>query len=154
VKNIKPSIVFISISIILLIAYFYLSFKNTQSLKSQIVINNKTISVEIANTEKKREKGLSMHQPLSNDEGMLFVFDNPGNYGFWMKDMLFDLDFIWIFNNKIVEITSDVSHNDQRRVYQPKMQVNSVLEVESGFVKRNQIKVGEQIKILSNTIKY
>jgi uncharacterized protein len=154
VKKIKPSIVLISISIFVLFAYFFVSFKNNQSKNPQLIINNKIINVEIADTEDKREKGLSFHQPLTDDEGMLFLFTTANRYGFWMKDMLFDLDFIWIFNGQVVDLTENVSHNNQGKVYQPKVPVTQVLEVKAGFTRRNQIKVGEQTKILSNTIKY
>jgi uncharacterized protein len=149
--KIKPSTFLIILSIIIIAIYLVIAIFSNQKKFNQVKINNKTINVEIADTNAKREKGLSFHEPLSEDEGMLFIFDTPGRYGFWMKDMNFDLDFIWIKNNKIVEITSNVSHNNPGKVYQPKTEVDSVLEVKSGFAKRNQIKIGEQIKILTNT---
>ena len=52
--------------------------------------------VEIANTNELRQKGLSSRESLSSNSGMLFVFEEPGHHSFWMKDMRFPLDLIWI----------------------------------------------------------
>jgi uncharacterized membrane protein (UPF0127 family) len=147
VKKIKSSIFFIFISTVLLIAYFYVNLNSQKSRLTPIVINNKTVFAEIADTEAKREKGLSFHKPLSDNEGMLFIFPTTGHYGFWMKDMLFDLDFIWINNNKIVEITQVVSHNKQEVIYQPKEPVDQVLEVNAGYTKRYVLKISDTVTI-------
>jgi len=146
-KRINPSTIFIILSVILLLSYIFIKFNSQRTKLTEITINDKKIQVEIADTEVKREKGLSFHKPLASDEGMVFVFESPANYGFWMKDMTFDLDFIWIKNSKIVEITENVSHNDQRKVYQPKLPVDQVLEVKAGFAKENDIRIGSGVLI-------
>jgi uncharacterized membrane protein (UPF0127 family) len=58
--------------------------------------NGKTIVAEVAQTQGSREQGLSGRDGLSDGEGMLFIFDTPGRYAFWMKDMTFAIDIIWI----------------------------------------------------------
>jgi uncharacterized protein len=146
--KIKPSTFIIFLSIIIIAIYLIVTTFAKQEKFNQIEINNKTINVEIADTSAKREKGLSYHKLLSEDEGMLFIFDQPARYGFWMKDMNFDLDFIWIKNNKIVEITNNVSHNNQGKVYQPDMAIDSVLEINAGYAERNKFKIGDILKII------
>lgn len=143
--KLRPSSIFILLSLAVVFAYFIVKYQNQKTKSSQITINNKTINVEIADSDAKLEKGLSFHKPLSDDEGMFFVFENPGSYGFWMKDMTFDLDFIWIYNGHVVDLTENVSHNNQERIYQPKLPVTEVLEINAGFVKRNGIKVGDLV---------
>lgn len=143
----KPSTILIILSTIFLIIYFSINLINDNAKPSKIIINNKIIDIEIANTEEKRTKGLSLHKPLKENEGMLFIFAQPGFYGFWMKDMLFDLDFIWIQDEKIVDLTENVSHNNQEKIYQPKVPVTQVLEVNSGFVKKNGVKMGDEVRI-------
>jgi len=59
-------------------------------------IAGQDIKVDLALTEAQREQGLSGRQSLNENEGMLFVFDSPGNYPFWMKDMNFPIDIIWL----------------------------------------------------------
>ncbi|MFA6341035.1 MAG: DUF192 domain-containing protein, partial [Candidatus Paceibacterota bacterium] len=63
--------------------------------QKEINMGNKLIKVDIADDDCKRSLGLSGRRSLKDDEGMLFIFDKVGNYGFWMKDMLFPIDIIW-----------------------------------------------------------
>ena len=67
---------------------------------SIVNIVGKTLQVDLALTDEEKARGLSGRESLDEDEGMLFVFDVPGNYGFWMKDMNFAIDIIWL-NEKI-----------------------------------------------------
>lgn len=73
-----------------------------------IKLGEKTIMAEIANTKEKRELGLSGRRDLLADRGMLFVFDKPGVYGFWMKGMNFPIDIIWLDANH--EITGKIEN--------------------------------------------
>lgn len=61
-----------------------------------IIINNKLYKVKIAETEEEREKGLQGIENLLEDEGMLFIFEEPQTVGMWMKDTLIPLDIIFI----------------------------------------------------------
>ena len=67
-----------------------------------ILMPKGALSVEVADTQASRELGLSGREKMGDDEGILFVFDTPGRYGFWMKDMQFPLDIIWINQNGVV----------------------------------------------------
>jgi uncharacterized protein len=60
------------------------------------------IYAEVVDTQESREKGLSGRKGLGEDEGMLFVFDHPGKYGFWMKDMEFAIDMVWLNASGVV----------------------------------------------------
>lgn len=60
----------------------------------RISIDNKDIRVEVADTPKERKQGLSGRKNLAKDKGMLFVYKKPQKHSFWMKNMLFPLDFI------------------------------------------------------------
>jgi uncharacterized membrane protein (UPF0127 family) len=62
----------------------------------KIKVNNKEYEVEIARTEEEKEQGLSNIEYLPDDEGMLFIYDEPQEVGFWMKDTLIPLDIIFI----------------------------------------------------------
>jgi len=116
-----------------------------------IIINNHKIEVEIADTKVKREKGLSGRPSLDEDSGMLFVFDKPGKYPFWMKDMQFALDFVWIMNDIVVEITKNISSSDYQpsNTIAPKQEVNKVLELNAGISDKLNIKVGDSVKEIS-----
>ena len=63
----------------------------------EVCINKTCFNVKIADTDKERLEGLMNITYLDKDEGMLFVFDEEGYYGFWMKDTIISLDMIKIW---------------------------------------------------------
>ena len=132
--------------IILLALFIYYKGYSGSSLKS-IKINDIEILVEIADTPEKRAKGLSDRQSLPENQGMLFLFDKPDFHSFWMKDTLIPLDFIWIRDDKVVGITQNIKPEGYQppHVLTPEEKINAVLEVNAGFVKKSNLKVGDKI---------
>ncbi|MEK7478152.1 MAG: DUF192 domain-containing protein [Patescibacteria group bacterium] len=115
-----------------------------------ILIGNTNLTIKIADTPAKRERGLSGTAPLTENEGMLFIFDQPNYYQFWMKDMNYPLDIIWVDNNyQIVDITPNLSPSTYPQTFTSKKSAGFVLEVSAGFSKKNQVRVGETIKVKS-----
>ncbi len=112
--------------------------------KNYLQVGNTQVAVEVRDTEEGRSQGLSNREKLAEDEGMLFIFDQPGIYGFWMKEMKFPLDFIWIRDNVVTEVTEKVGV--ERMDIRPKEAVDKVLEVNSGWVEKQGIKVGDAVK--------
>jgi len=114
-----------------------------------VTIGGKTISVEIASSATRQEQGLSQRQSLAPDSGMLFVFAKYQTPKFWMKDMLFPLDIIWIRDREIVgyEQSLPPAGPNPLATYEPLRPVNYVLEVKAGFVRENNIKVGDRVSL-------
>ncbi len=112
-------------------------------------LNNCSIRVEIADTPALRRRGLSGRKSLAENAGMLFIFERPEYYYFWMKDMNFALDLIWVLNGKIVDITPHVSPpaGPVRRLtrYRPSSPADRVLEVKAGVAEKCGVKVGDEI---------
>jgi uncharacterized protein len=120
----------------------------------RVQINDTSIIVEIADTDKTRERGLSGREELPENTGMLFDFKDMRFIPvFWMKDMNFPLDMIWIKDGKIVQITRDVPAPDPETPdsalpkYSPNQIVDYVLEVNAGFSERNNINVGDEVEL-------
>ncbi len=108
-------------------------------------IGETKIAVEIADDDTERARGLSGRAALGENQGMLFIFDAPGDYGFWMKEMRFPIDIIWIdVNWQIVGITTNVSSNSYPQVFYPPLPIKYVLEVNAGFIAAHNIVVGTQ----------
>jgi len=136
---------------------FFLRTKTHETVKayaSKISVGGKTLGVEIAKTPAEREKGLSGRESLCPDCGMLFEFDQEGIYYFWMPKMYFDIDILWIADNKVVDITYDAKKpavgedfNNPKERYFSKVPVDKVLEVNAGWAKENGIKIGDLLKI-------
>ncbi|GIW64021.1 MAG: hypothetical protein KatS3mg091_823 [Patescibacteria group bacterium] len=135
---------------------FYNNKTSTKSPTNRLVFdtkiilpNNKVIKVHLADTPEEQIKGLSNIPDMSFQEGMLFKFNRPGVYKFWMKDMMFSLDFIWISANfTIVDITENISPETFPEAFSPKEPIMYVLEVKAGFVKQNNLKPGDKLKII------
>lgn len=80
-----------------------------------------------------QEKGLGDRDRLPIDEGMLFEFPEQGSYGFWMKDMRFPLDMVWIdAGKKVVAVDSNIATDTYPSVILPPSPVSYVLEMDAG----------------------
>ncbi len=112
-------------------------------------IAGQNLKVDLALTEAEQEQGLSGRQSLNENEGMLFVFDTPGKYAFWMKDMNFPLDIIWIGENmQVVYIKKNALPELYPETYGPGLNdgdAKYVLEVTAGFSDKNNLKVGDNV---------
>ncbi len=144
----------IGILLILMISSSFSVFSNIKdSSLAQVIINDNVIYVEIPQTPAERFKGLSERESLAENQGMLFVFSEKQKPGFVMRKMNFPLDFIWINNNQIVEITKNVPvpNSDQDlQVYYPQTEVNYVLEVNAGYSDKHNVKIGNKVDILAD----
>lgn len=114
-----------------------------------IKIGEVSIRAEVADTNQKRIQGLSGRASLGENDGMLFVYPQKGMYGFWMKDMHFPLDFIWIDGDTIVGFNENVPFlkNTQLPSYYPPEPIDKVLEVNAGFIKKHSIGKGTKVLI-------
>jgi len=114
-----------------------------------LVINGQKIQVEVANTEVSQINGLSGREALCASCGMLFVYNNSIQRAFWMKNMNFPLDIIWLRGNKVIGISAGLPPEGEKplRIYASPEPVDMVLEVNAGFADRNEIKVGDDARV-------
>jgi uncharacterized membrane protein (UPF0127 family) len=116
-----------------------------------VKINDVFLNVEVVSTNESRAKGLSGRESLREDSGMLFIFNNTGNYLFWMKDMNFPIDIIWIDENyKIVLIEKNIKPDSYPALYGGGSQAKYVLETISGFSDTNNVKIGDTVYFFSS----
>ncbi len=118
-----------------------------------LVVNNQKIKVEIADTKEKRSKGLGGREALATGAGMLFTFQKPDKYAFWMKGLNFPLDFVYIRENKVVDLLQNIQKPEKDTadsalpIFLPKTEVDSVLEVPSGTIANLDIRLGDTVKL-------
>jgi uncharacterized membrane protein (UPF0127 family) len=111
------------------------------------------LSLIIASTSAEQELGLGQRTSLPLDEGMLFVFATSSNYGFWMKDMHFSIDMIWMDENfSITHIASDVSPDTYPEVFNPGQKSLYVLETNAGYAEKNGLTVGETLDFVEKSL--
>jgi len=122
-------------------------FAHTGSLK----VANKTYSLEIADTPEKHQKGLSGRKSLPDNRGMLFTFEKPDYYSFWMKDMQFPIDIIFVNGKKVVTVYSEVppptSPSEELLLYQSDAVSDRVIELNAGEAKKDNIKKGDTLDL-------
>ena len=108
-----------------------------------ISIGGTIVLVDIASTEAAREKGLSGRSKLAPNTGILFVFESVGMWGFWMKEMSFPIDIIWVdTSGNVITVAKSVSPQSYPDVLYPLSPAMYVLEVPAGFSVENHIKEG------------
>ena len=118
-----------------------------------INVSVKTLNVtaKVNSKASDRKEGLSGKDSLPINEGMLFVFDSKGFYPFWMKDMKFPIDIIWIDENKnIVSIAASVvpepgKDDSALSLYKPTAEALYVLEINAGLSVLHNVQVGDQV---------
>ncbi len=121
--------------------------------KGEVKIGSKIIFVDIADDVCKKELGLSSRSFLDDDTGMIFVFDEVGIYGFWMKDMNFSLDILWIDGDfKVNGIEKDIATSTYPKQFGEKYLARYVLEVPAGYSDKNNVKVGDKIIFSKNNL--
>ena len=112
--------------------------------KTTISINGINVTMAIASSDELRIRGLSGIENMNENEGMLFLFDEPSKQGFWMNKMNFPIDIIWLnSNNKVVHIEKQLEPCKlflACPVYNPEIDSLYVIELRSGFVDDHSIK--------------
>lgn len=116
-----------------------------------ITINNQTFELIVADSQKEREVGLSETKSLPENQGMIFIFDKPDYYSFWMKNMTIPIDIIYINNGKIVTIHKNaqppISQTESPIIYSPLEPSDKVLEIQSGLSEKYDFKKDDKVII-------
>lgn len=132
--------------------YFYLDFISHSYGTYAVLPDGSRISLELARTDEERARGLSGRASLPPDKGMYFIFPSEDIYGFWMRDMQFPIDIIWVKHSVIVGIAERVPaepgvQDTELKIYRPPEPVSSVLEVRAGSAARYGLTAGDKIRI-------
>jgi len=141
--------------ILILLAVMFLTLVGwkhyTRPLGAKVRIGSKEFTVEVAVTEPQKQKGLGGRASLAADHGMLFVYDHSEDYNFWMRDMQFPLDFVWIKEKTIVDTTQNVPPPvgaQTPAVVKPKIPADKILELNAGSITKYNIQIGDAVVFL------
>lgn len=121
---------------------------------AEITVGDKVVYARIAIKSEDRTRGLSGTEKLEPEEGMIFQFPARGVEAFWMKDMQFPLDMIWIDEGKVIDITADIpapppgTPDSSLTIYPSSAPVTHVLEVNAGWAAANNITTGAAVSIV------
>lgn len=111
-------------------------------------IDNHTFNLYVAKSDKDKQIGLSKYKNIDNTKGMVFSFSKPNYYPFWMKEMKFPIDIIYIKDGKIVTIYKNVptpTNDSSLPIYNSKAPADRVLEVNAGLSQKYNFKEGDRV---------
>jgi uncharacterized membrane protein (UPF0127 family) len=131
--------------------YYLKYYHHIASNFTEVKINNNIIYAQIADTENERSLGLSYTKQLDLNAGMLFIFPTTSVKNFWMRDRNYNLDIIWVDENKTVvgfqENADKNSYNkkipEYSRIYRSPENTKFVLEVATNTIQTLKIKTGD-----------
>lgn len=109
-------------------------------------VYSQTLGLQVAGTAQEQMTGLGGKRCLSSDQGMLFIFEKPGYYPFWMKDMHFPIDIIWLSDAKqVVYMQKDVEPSSYPKSFTNTSPAKYVLELQAGRADSLNIKTGTKL---------
>lgn len=139
-------------SVLLSAAFFFCTNReNEPGVMNEIkkaCFGDSCFTVELARTQEEHSLGLMFRESLEQDRGMLFVFEENGNYSFWMKNTLIPLDIIWIDeNNKVVFVYKKAQpcREDPCPSISPGSEARYVLEINAGAARGAGIAPGDKV---------
>lgn len=136
------------IGLVFLAGFALLTFALSRGIEKYPVtmrIGGTAFKAKLANSDSERQKGLSGTRSLPKNHGMLFVFDDNGFWGIWMKDMNYPLDIIWLSQDKnIVHIEENVEPSTYPRTFTPFVPARYVVEFPANTVSQNHLKEGDK----------
>lgn len=104
----------------------------------------------VARSETDKQIGLSKYNNLAADKAMVFIFEKSDYYRFWMKDMKFPIDLIFIKGNKIVKIYENLptlkSSIKDIPIYSPPEKIDKALEINARLSKKYNFKIGDTVE--------
>lgn len=113
-----------------------------------VTVGEQKVLALVADSGDERSRGLSGHKSLDEGEGMLFIFDTPGIYGFWMKDMEFAIDIVWIGEDlRVLGVERGVKPESYPEVFYPEEEIKYALEVAHTFSDTALFEVGDLVSI-------
>lgn len=134
---------------LVLLAAVFLSGQACQVTYRQdkrVELEGKTISLEVADNPSERTKGLGGRRCIPSMQGMLFEYSQPGYYPFWMKDMRFSIDIIWLDSDKkVVYIKPYISPDTYPQTFVSPQPAQYVLELKAGQAGRLNLTPGTKL---------
>lgn len=135
----------ISGALIITIAIVVYALMHRTSMPT-VTIAEEAVRVTVADSASERERGLSGLPGLAEDEGMLFIFPEDGVYSFWMRDMLFSIDILWVSAaGRVVHIEHAVSPETYPASFFSPLPARYVLELPAGWSKARGVEVGSSV---------
>lgn len=140
----KKAIYLFLLFVLFTLFIFALGKKFRDRGENYVQIKEKKFAVELTLTEEEKIRGLGGREEICGSCGMLFVFIQSGKYSFWMKNMKFPLDIIWIAGGKISHIAKNIPP-EYHGIISPDASADKVLEINGGLAEKFNFKIGDSV---------
>ena len=139
-----------TIAIVFIFATGLFLVKKNNNFYKNIRLGDVVLKTEIVSSPFEKQKGLSGRDYMKENNGMLFIFPQSRLYPFWMKNMKFPIDIIWLDDElKIIGLEKNINPNTFPEKFFPPSLAKFVLEVNGGWSDENKIKEGMTARILN-----
>jgi uncharacterized protein len=122
---------------------------DSRYLKAKVTVKDLELNADVPTTSELMSKGLAVKNELKENEAMLFIFEESAKHSFWMKDMKFPIDILWLDSaSKVVHIERNLQPCASVFICtscSPSVDSQYVLETVAGFAQRHDVKLGSDI---------
>jgi uncharacterized membrane protein (UPF0127 family) len=116
-----------------------------EPLKIETKAGERSFTIEVADDPVERERGLMFREKMDDDHGMLFVFEDQREVGFWMKNTPLPLDLLFIAQDGTIKAIKQ-GEPFSEAIISPGEPVRFVLELKAGTSAKNGIAVGDEAR--------
>lgn len=136
---------------LVLVAYSRMSGDDTKEdgSKLRVQIGAAEAVLENPQTLQERTRGLGQIDSIGENEGMVFIFDDPARHVFVMNEMKFSLDFIFVFEDKVVDMAQNVPADFDGKII-GEADYDKVIELNAGWTEKNGVGLGDQVQIMKS----
>ena len=113
----------------------------------KIIVGKTPLRVEVADTPEKQERGLMFRQSMPDNEGMLFVFKEPHEMNFWMRNTLIPLDIAFVGADGVILNIHKAKPLDESVNYRSAGVAKYVIETNQGWFSRHGIRPGDKVNL-------
>ena len=96
--------------------------------------------LSLAKSTSEQRRGLSLLPVLADDRGLAFPQATAGRPNFWMHQMRFNIDLIWLNQERVVAVDPNLTLDGGRRIYPAPQPVDLIIELAAGRAEECQIK--------------
>lgn len=113
-----------------------------------IKLGGETFTFEIADTRLKQIRGLTRRESIPQNYGMAYVLDAPSRYAYWMKDMLFATDVVWLDAfYRVIDLEKNITPDSYPKIFEPDQPALFVLELASGSAQKAGITLNSTVDL-------
>jgi uncharacterized protein len=113
----------------------------------KIIVGKTSLRVEVADTLEKQERGLMFRQSMPENEGMIFVYKEPQEMSFWMRNTVIPLDIAFVGADGIILNIHQAKPLDESILYRSAGAAKYVIETNQGWFSSHGIRPGDKVVI-------